>query len=78
MHEPWDSGFTTSSKYFPAAKALGYTFGASSLQRVPLGSSSHGSWGDACCECWKKDGEPRQRFASGMHDEGMGTPGISR
>jgi len=77
MHEPWDSGSTTSSKYFPAAKALGYTFGASLLRRVVWGSSSRGSWGDAFCACWKKDGEPRQRFASGMHHERMGTPRIS-
>src|SRR6266566_1068927 len=63
---PWDSVSTTSSRHFPAVTGLGCTFEASSIRTGLWEKSSGGSWGDACCACWRRGGERPPRFASGM------------
>ena len=76
VRELWDSGFTMSSRPFPTVTALGCIFEAPLFPPGLWGGSSRGSWGDAFYACWKKGGQRRRKFVSGMHHERMGTIGI--
>src|SRR5437870_9340426 len=72
MPGPWDSGFTMSSRLFPAGMALDCRFEAPSHPPGPWDGSSRGSWGDAFCACWQEGGQRRPRFASEMHRDREG------